>query len=55
MQGWGVGALYRERGQKKRNMGTNGGRFRGASDMGAAIHLREPEGKQILKEDHKKC
>ena len=28
-------------------MGGGSGRFRGASDMGPAIHLREPEGADL--------
>ena len=35
-------------------MGTNGGRFRGASDMGPAIHLGEARGTDF-KQNCEKC
>ena len=35
-------------------MGTNGGRFRGASDMGPAIHLGEAGGTDF-KQNCEKC
>ena len=51
MQEWGRQSRSRTEG---RNMGTNGGRFRGASDMGPAIHLGEAGGTDF-KQNCEKC